>query len=355
MVKRPVSLVLWNLGRAGAERIVFELAKRLPDHGFSVRVIAAGGGGDLVKEFRAADIPLEIGPAVPVWRRLDTIRFLRRSLRLHRPCLIHTHVGADQWMRCARPSGLPWLITAHNDDKDDSLARHWLRRLAFREATAVACVSQAVRRYVKKEFFVPADRLSVIPNGLDMQALPYRGHRPFHDIPVLVTVGRLVQQKNHTTLLRGLAAVRRPWKLLIAGDGPLRSSLERLANHLGIQGRVHFLGVVPRVDRVLFSADIFCFPSRWEGQGLALLEAAAVGVPIVASRLPVFRETFSPHMMSFVDPVSPDAWTRAMEDALAEPSLLLRRSGAAQRAVWDRHAVEPMVRAYASLYHHLLL
>jgi glycosyltransferase involved in cell wall biosynthesis len=346
---------MWTLGRAGAERIVFELAKRLPEAGFRVQVVAAGGGGEMEEDFREAGIPLALGPTVPLLGRAKTISFLKQQIKQTRPAIIHSHL-LDGWMSFARPKAIPWAITAHNDDRDDSFMRHALRGRAFRQADRVVCVSEAVRRYVKKEFSVSADRLLVIPNGIDLQDIPLRGTRPFHDVPTLLVVGRLVEQKNHALLLHGLSQVRGPWTLDIVGDGPLRHPLERLAHELRIRQKIRFLGTVDpkQVQRLLQEADLFCFPSSWEGQGLALLEAAAVGVPIVASDLPVFHETFGLSSLFYAAPHSASQWTRMIERALLHPRESLGKAKEAQQRVWHRHAIEPMVRAYAEVYREIL-
>jgi glycosyltransferase involved in cell wall biosynthesis len=102
-----------------------------------------------------------------------------------------------------------------------------------------------------------------------------------------VTVGRLVAFKGHRTLIDAFALVRRRRpraRLTIVGDGPERVSLERQAADAGLAGSVRFAGTVYPTNDVLAQADVFVFPSLHEPQGLALLEAYAAAVPVVASR-----------------------------------------------------------------------
>lgn len=352
MDKPLVTQVCWSLGRAGAERMVFDLAKRLPEQGFDVRVIAAGRGGDMLQDFHAADIPVAVGPDTRD-RRL-TLGFLRTRFAANRPQILHTHLGADIWAGYLawRHRIRPWIITAHSAASDDAFLPSLLHALAFRRADRVACVSESVRKFVITKYKVREDRAVVIPSGVEIAGT--RGRHPFQDVPRLIFVGRLVASKNLPVLLRALAPIKRPWRLEIFGDGPMRNAWERLSEELGILPRVSFRGQSRDVPSELARADLFCFPTQHEGQGLALFEAAAAGVPAIASDLPVFREAFDEQSIAFADPLSPDAWTRAIERTLDNPHPALARASVAQRIVSQRYSVARMVRQYADLYRKLL-
>ena len=350
-MERPlVTQVLWTLGRAGAERVVLDLAKRLPEHGYAVRVVAAGGGGEMLADFQAANVSVTVGPETK--NRRETLAFLRQEFTDHRPQILHTHLGADLWAGylARRHQIRPWLCTLHNDDRDDRWLVHRARGFMYRRADGLAAVSEVVKEYALKEFKVKDKQLTVIRNGIDVLALRERGGASFHDVPRLISVGRLVAQKDQETLLRGLALVKRPWQLTVCGVGPLKGELERLATSLGILPRVTFAGSVADVPARLAEADVFCFPSRWEGQGLALLEAAASGVPIIASDLPVFRETFDEQALEFAAPGSPEAWAEAMNYVLDDPRAALLRAAQAQAIVREQFSLAEMVRRYAEWY-----
>ena len=109
--------------------------------------------------------------------------------------------------------------------------------------------------------------------------------------PLLVNVGRLARQKNQTLLLDMLALLPAA-HLVIVGEGELRAELQQLADRPGVRGRVHFAGELDRADGlgIVAAADVFVFPSLFEGLPLALAEAMSLGVPIVASDVPANRE-----------------------------------------------------------------
>ena len=335
--------------RAGAERMVYDLVSCLRER-YDVRVIAAGGGGALETEFKALGIELSVcPPGVSTYQRLT---YLWRELRAHRPDLLHTHVGGDVWAGIvARAQRFhPWITTAHNEDQDDPLVRHVLRRWAARACDHTVCVSEVVKKYTAREFRVPKERLSVIPNGIDLSATKPRLGGTYHDVPRLALIGRLTAQKGQETVLRALALIKRPWKLDVYGDGPDRLRLERLVESVGIMPRVTFHGVVSDLQTRLTQSDLACFPSRWEGQGIALMEAAACGVPILASDLPVFREWFDDRAMRFVTMGDVEAWAAAFREVLAQPQPALKRAALAQSIVQERGSRTAMAEQYANVY-----
>lgn len=349
MSKPRLTQVLWSLERAGAERVVFDLVSCLRDR-YDIRVVAAGGGGSMIKEFQALGVELSIGPKTK--NRWETFSFLWRELRDHRPDVLHTHLGGDVW------AGLvavlkrlhPWISTAHNTDQDDPVRRHVLRSLAARRADHTACVSHAVKLYTHQEFKVPLHRLSVIANGIDLSTIEVRPPRPFSDIPVIFMVGRLTAQKGQATLLQALSKIKRPWKLEIYGEGPDRMLLERLTESLGLLPRVTFHGVVSDLRRRLAEADLVCFPSRWEGQGIAILEAAASAVPMIVSDIPVSHEWFDQTSARFAPADQSEVWTKVIQEVLDQPSPAIQRAAEARKIVLARGTREQMAEQYHQLY-----
>ncbi len=350
---KPLILqVIWTFGRAGAERMVLELSRGLQKKGYRVAVIAAGGGGEMQKEFESAGIKAVAGPVVDSWNRKKTMDFIQKHIENWKPSLVHAHLS-EIWVARAiekLKKPVPWVLTAHNDDRDDPWLRHKARGWGFRRANRVACVSKAVASYVKREFRVKEERLQVIPNGIDLEKVIPREDRPFHRAPKLITVGRLAPQKDQATLLRALALVKAPWELEIIGDGPEKDALKKLAKQLKIQDRVTFSGIVKDVPKRLAQADLFCFPSLWEGQGIALLEAAVAGLPVLATDLPVFHEWFDVHSMTFAKAHDPKAWAEKIKHVLLFPEKSRAQAKRAKMIVKEKGGVEKMVKAYELFY-----
>jgi glycosyltransferase involved in cell wall biosynthesis len=139
-----------------------------------------------------------------------------------------------------------------------------------------------------------------IPHGVD--ALPESSDRSawrkrLNISPaalILVATGRLAAQKDHATAIKSLVHIPGA-HLIIAGDGPDRDALQALANAKGVEARTHLIGAVERMElgNILAAGDIYLFPSVWETFGLAGVEAAMAGLPVVASNLPVLREVLT--------------------------------------------------------------
>lgn len=347
-MSRHILLALWNLGRGGAERMVVDLARRLPKRGFIPRIVALGGGGPMEEEIRASGIDLEIGPETA--DRRQTRAFAQRLLAsLPSDTIVHTHLGADHWLGWpAQRRGFPWISTCHNDDRDDAWWKRYLRVWTWNRAQAVVCVSETVKAFWTAKG-LRLKRTPVIPNGIDLARFTPKTRLTYGDVPLVLTVGRLVPQKRHEWLLRALSPIHTPWRLEILGEGPLRGRLEALADELGIRGRVSFRGVVADVRPFLQRADLFAFSSAWEGQGIAVLEAAASGVPLLLSDRPAFREWLDEES-AFLIPEDIATWTEQLQAALTDPEAMQARAWKAYEAVCRVGSLETMLDAYVRCY-----
>jgi L-malate glycosyltransferase len=172
------------------------------------------------------------------------------------------------------------------------------------------------------------------------------------DGPVLVTAGRLSDQKAQDVLIKALPLVPGA-RLVIAGGGPNEAAYRALAAGLGVADRTHFLGYVSReeVGDLLGTADAFVFPTRWETFGLAPVEAAMVGVPVVASDLAVLREVLTVDGRScttFIDTRAAEAWAEAINAVLQAPSSRKRAADFAP-SLCAKYAESRMLDAYVQL------
>ena len=166
------------------------------------------------------------------------------------------------------------------------------------------------------------------------------------DARILLNVGRLADQKNQGVLVRALACLPAA-RLVIAGDGPEHADYTALATTLGVADRLHLLGDVSRQDiaDLLAAADVFVFPSVWETFGLAAVEAALAGLPVIAADLPVLREVLTADgtsVAAFVAPRDVEGWVTA----ITAPRTPAR---AAVETIARRYAVTRMIDAYAVL------
>lgn len=350
---RPLAVhVLPTLSSGGAERLVLELAKRLPKRGVDVHVVSIMGGGALEPSFDRANVRLSVfdrrGPF-----GMGGFFPLRRLLSLERPEIVHTHLfGADLWGRLAAFSVRTpvVLMTEHNVHPDEWWIKRIARSVLTRGKSSVIAISEDVKKDLHARGGISSAKIRLIRNGIDLDAVIPRGTRPFPDVPHLVIVGRLDPQKGHAVLLKALALVKRPWTLEVIGTGKLERDLRALADRLGIAPRIHWSGFCVDIPQRLSRTDIFCFPSIWEGMGLALAEAAAAGVPIVASDLPAFRELLSAEHVTLVPAGDVPALAHALRMILSDPTIAIQQAQRAVAIVRERCSIETMVDATAALY-----
>lgn len=259
-----------------------------------------------------ADVVTPPGSRLRQWRHLVEISGMRRAtpfldaLGERRPALLHAHFAVDAVFAApvARSLGVPLMTTLHGFDVTrtgwdmlrsgrPSLINGVIgRRSLLRDGQLFLCVSEFIRKAAIARGF-PPERLRVHYIGIDCERL--RPREDAGDDRLILHVGRLVEKKGTSYLLRALAALKRRHpdaRLVIAGDGPLRLALEQEAQSLGVMDSVQFLGVV-RNDEVLKlvrQAAVMVVPSVTgadgdaEGFGIVNIEAGAQGVPVVGFR-----------------------------------------------------------------------
>jgi glycosyltransferase involved in cell wall biosynthesis len=232
----------------------------------------------------------------------------------------------------------------------------WLDRLSGSVGlhTTVVANSSATFTAVSRYPMRYRRRLLLIPHGVVPLPPPakrdWRGELGIAPLSsLLVASGRLVGQKNHRLAVAALALLP-SMHLVIAGEGALRHPLLQQAAALGVADRLHLVGDLDaeQLAGLVSIADIYVFPSIWESFGLAVVEAALLGRPVVASNLPVLREVLAPALARFHAPDDAYALAAALRETLAAyPSPAEReRSAAATR---QTHAVDHMIDAYCRL------
>jgi glycosyltransferase involved in cell wall biosynthesis len=341
-------------GIGGSERHLLTLLPALADRGVDVRFLG------LDDPARAPD-PFYEQLRVPydrlrARRDVDPLLAARvaRAVRRVRPDVVHTHlVHADVYGVLAART---LVSTKHNDDPFRAGPFRFVERLLVRRAARVIAITEALARFQVERVGIPAEKLVIIPYGLDDLPEPWGENPPDPVRPgarVLLAVCRLEEQKGVDVAVRALAHARGRQldaELVVLGEGPERPRLEALARERGVP--VHLPGRVPDVAVWLRSAEVLVHPVRWEGFGLAVLEAMLAGLPVVASRVSSLPELVADGETGvLVPPDDPEALATGIERALEARA---RLGAAGRRRARERFSVARMADATLAVYEETL-
>jgi glycosyltransferase involved in cell wall biosynthesis len=285
------------------------------------------------------------------------------ELRRLRPDVVQVHyVTVDAWgfLLLRRLLGFRVVLTAHGSDALQPRP-HNARALPelLRRADAVTAVGPAVAEELSRRSGRPITTVRVVPNGIrtDAWSRPSGSTAP-SNTQTVVAVGRLVPVKGHDVLLEAWAAVQRQLpqgRLVVVGDGPSRAALTGQAEALGIAGSVEWAGHQPpeQLREQLHRAAVFVLPSRSEGVPLALLEAAAAGLPSVATAVGGVPALLAQGGGLLVPPEDPEALAEALLTLLRQPEVAARCSRAAVLTA-SLYDVAQTAAAYEDLFHELV-
>jgi glycosyltransferase involved in cell wall biosynthesis len=363
-VKR-IAIVVPSLRGGGLERVVRDLALRLPAQGWSPAIFGITGLGVYEADLRTAGIPL-FDSRQPGFRVPGYPRVLARQLKEFGPDLIHAHTGTWLPSAVARMTlaAVPLIYTDHGRYPPEPRARAWVERWCLSRTSRLVAVSSVLAEYLRNYLGRRAQAL-VIPNGIDLakfvQSNVLRRDALRHEWGVEpgqilgISVGRLAPVKNHVGMIRALALAgdgAATVRLGFLGAGPLESDLKAFATELGVGDRIRFLGFRPDVPDCLHASDFWLSASSTEGLPLSLLEAMAAGLPIVATSVGGIPETLG--TTGILVPAGDD---RALSVALAtmagDPAGRVALGRAAQERS-ARYSVDEMTARYAALYHETL-
>jgi glycosyltransferase involved in cell wall biosynthesis len=347
--------VIQNLRVGGTERLLQGLLPALRREGVSSSVLCLSSGGEIADEVRGEGFEVAVEGITSYWNPLQVAR-LRKIVSGRAPSLVHSHgsfANIATGFAC-RGSGFPPLFTHHHTMWVEDLPRRqcWAEARASARARKVLCVSEAVRTSVVDAGIAPASRTAIVYNGIDTSRF-VPSARP--GLGNILCVGSLAPHKGHVVLLDALPAVLEAIQgasLTLAGDGSEREALLARAVTLGVAERVRFAGLVGDVRPLLEEADLLVLPSvRREGLGIAVLEAMAAGVPVVASRCGGIPEVVEDGRTGrLVEPGDSGELARVIAEVLLDPATGAELAAAARASVEDRFDVGSTAKRLKRLY-----
>lgn len=372
MKARRLLFVLTSPVRGGVEEVVLALLRRLDPADFALGLAAPQPLIDALAP-DLAGVPADTFPvAAESWLRPSEVVRLGAVMRRFRPDLVNSHLFRATLVAAplARCLSVPRVVETYHGREGWRTGRvngtFVVDRLVSRAVDRVIAVSQAARDFLVRVKGYPARKVVVIPNGRDLAVF-----QPGHDreaarkelgldahTPLVGVIGRLEAQKGHVHLLEAWQRVAREFpdaRLLVVGEGSLRSALERQARESGIAPSVIFTGFRADVPRLLAAVDVLALPSLYEGMPLTAIEASAMARPVVATAVDGTPEVIRDGVTgALVPPADAAALAGALLRLLADREHA-RRLGAAGRAwAFERFDLGTQVATTAALYRSLV-
>ncbi|CAN5376472.1 glycosyltransferase family 1 protein [soil metagenome] len=349
-------------GIGGSERHVLELLPALRARGIDASFLGLDDTKAAPEPFYAAlaerDIPFE---QLPCPRDLDPrlAAAVIRAVRAIRTDIIHTHlIHADAYGALASaPARAVLVSTKHNDDPFRSGRGRYLEKLLTRRASRVICITEALARFNRDVVGLPDRKLRLVHYGLDAPPEPWGppgGPDLPAETPVLVAVCRLVPQKGVDIAIEALVRIREQHPathLVVLGEGPLWAELTERAATRGVADAVSFPGRVGDVAWWLRRATVVIHPARWEGFGLALLEAMLCERSVVASSVSSIPEiVLDGETGLLVKPDDPARLAEAVVSLLDDPARARALGEAGGTRAREEFSVARMAERTAAVY-----
>lgn len=292
-----------------------------------------------------------------IWR-------LRRIIRLEGPDVVHLHGrrGADTLGGvAARLAGVKAVLSRRVDNPEHPA----IARLKYRLYDRVIAISRGIKEVLVKEG-VPPEKIECVHSAVD--AGLYGGRcdmewfqKEFNLPTGARTVGvaaQLIERKGHRYLLSAIPDILKgvpQVKFLFFGKGPLEAELKKLCHNLGIEGSVFFAGFREDLDRVLPCLDALVHPAEMEGLGVSLLQAAASGVPIVATEVGGIPEVLRDGINGYlIPPGNPEAVSEAVVRLLSDLEGARRMGAEGKRMAQEEYSIDAMVEGNLKVYKKVL-
>lgn len=359
LTRKRLLVVIPGHDHGGAERYAQAIAEAAAGAGWGVLVVvrSAAAVAPLRRSLRAEGLHVLMLPRRKRWSFVG----LLTMIGLYRPDAVHLTLpwplsAGELRAACAiagaRTVIVHQLVPDVADLADDPAFRRLYALERLRRQTWVS-VSQFGRRVLSEAFGLAEDEVRVIYNGARevrkepaatlalRERLGIKGEER-----VLVSVGRLSRVKGHDVLIEAARKLRdtpHTIRVVIAGDGNERKALREQISRSGLDGRVQLIGQIDSVDSLLALANLFVFPSRFEGTPFAMLEAMSIGLPVIATRFGGADELIVDGVNGFLVPLNDsDALAAAIDFALSHPEAAAA-AGCRGRELIRRHSRQAMV------------
>jgi len=380
--KINVAQVLPSLGFGGAERIINCIAKYLNKDVYNTYIICTRRGGPLLDALTAQGIKVYILKSkftkfitfLPfIFGALKAIFELAHIIKQHKIKIIHTHLhGSSEILGfiSGKLVGVPVIVTTCHGLNGWFKKYRYLKKLLYsfivNHSQKLISVSSQVQNSITQYVKLNPRKLIVIKSGIDISESNLHGDPVSmrsslglsNSVKVVTTVGNLRIEKGHYYLIRSIPTIIAKYpeaKFLFVGDGVLRNYLENEVVELALVNYVVFLGHRNDISNILSISNLFVLPSLAEGLPLALLEAMAMGVPVIATDLPIMREIIVNNKTGVLVPIKNSfSIAKAILELLTDLPRAAEIGIAGKYIVARQYNAKHMVKQIEDLYLHLL-
>lgn len=351
-----ITFLTASLGSGGAERVVSLLANRMSEMGHQVEIICLMY--DDVYYQTKPEVKLTVVPRVCPGNLIKRLFWLRRYVQKSgtEVCVAFTEGVYCATICTLLGTGIPVIASERLDPHYMSWQRNLLKKIFLPHAAWLVVQTEHIKSYFKGKV---AHKTSIILNPVNEKVFEVNGERLMVNGDgltvkenTIISVARLFPQKRQEVLIKAFAKIAEKypeWKLVIYGEGPLRSSLELLVKSLQLEGRVLLPGRTVNVIDELRKSKIFCLSSDYEGLSNAMLEAVCVGLPIVSTRVSGTDELIHESVNGYVvDCGDTDALAEVLEKLMGDEKKIQQFS-AESRKMAELFRLNHIVRDWLEL------
>ena len=360
--------------RGGAENHVYYLSKSLSERGIEIDLVSDIGNN---AEFNGNinTYPINM-PEYSVFERgfpgymlrhfaggFYAFKKARELLKSNHYDVIHVHGRVAPFLLSLFKNDTPLVFTLHDDPPSKGQASYYIYRISYKlfQETAARRASQIIPVHTKlKEELIKmkinADKISVIPNGVDVNLFKGQQEKEDYEENVILFVGSLTKRKGVNYLLEVISNIKET-RLIIVGDGPEMKPLVQQGNQLKINGRVTFMGNINPEDlpNYYLSASIFILPSLREAFPLSILEAMSCNLPVIATNTSGMPEVIKDGYNGFlVEPKNVEQLREKIKLLVKNPCLCREMGKNARKTVEEKYSWDSVARNVINVYENVL-
>ncbi len=353
--KIKIAYIMPSMASGGAERFLLDLLQTIDRERFEPLVILFKEAGHWHPELEKLALPIFV-LSKKSKISLSNCWQIYKILKKEKPEIVHTQLGGDLRGRlAAKLAGVKVIIsTEQNINRQERWYQRGIKIITSFWTEAIVAISPAVAKDMRQRYLLPLRKCElIIPNGIPLEKFEYQEKRPETGIITVGAVGRLNKQKGFDILIEAWLKVKTEnTRLVIAGEGEEREVLQKQINKSGLSEQISLIGNVQDMPAFYQSLNLLVMPSRWEGLGIAALEAGACGVPVVASAVDGLSDIINENTGWSLIPNDSQELARVLQETLSQLNSEVTRIKQAKlrTLIEEKYSINQVTVNYEDLY-----